>query len=195
MANALLRRPTHLGLFVIALAWFVLAPGLASAQSGLDHSIEDIKSDLALADCKGSNSSVGCDFAHTAVLFLHQGAVSRGIETAEMHVLVAAKPRPDPKEESANRSAAIRLVRYFLPEWEDGPAWLAYSLDEAARVRGKQLIQLGWGPMWAKFGWKFNDRVTVLVVRQDFADVDGSYAAVVITRKKSLDEWLDPIDY
>jgi hypothetical protein len=101
--------------------------------------------------------------------------VDKSVETVEMIALVAGYPKPRPNAEKLNRDTALRVVAYLLPTWKNAPGWLTDALHAAAHGRARKVIKIG--------------DLTVFVQQQQFADVDDTFATIVITKKPSLDAW------
>jgi hypothetical protein len=92
-----------------------------------------------------------------------------------MSALVTRHPESRPDEEKLSRDTVLRIVAYLLPTWKDSPEWLTDALSKATRVRARKVIKIG--------------GVTVLVKRLQFADLDDTFATIVITKKVSLNDW------
>ena len=87
----------------------------------------------------------------------------------------AGHPQPRPGEEKLSRDTVLRIVAYLLPAWKNSPEWLTGALYAAAQKRARKIVKVG--------------GVTVLVECLQPADLDDTFAAIVITKKTSLDEW------
>ncbi len=92
-----------------------------------------------------------------------------------MNVLVAAKPQRDPVRESIAGDQTIAIIRYILPKWSAAHEWLSQALDAARQVHGRRATKVG--------------KLTVLVQWSQPADLDSTFATVVVTKKTSLNEW------
>lgn len=97
-----------------------------------------------------------------------------------MNALVAVYPRRQSAREIRSRNAVINVVKYLLPGWSQAREWLTGALDAARRVHGRRVVKL--------------DAVTILAQWLQPADLDNTFATVVVTKRDSLDEWKWPDD-
>ena len=96
------------------------------------------------------------------------------VESVELTLVnETASPR-DRNVERASRETAIDTVRYFLPMWRGGGAWLSKALRDAVRPHTKRVTRVG--------------RITVMVhwVQPNRPD---TYAVVVLTKRSSLEKF------
>ncbi len=109
------------------------------------------------------------------IVSLSRDPGDQAVESVEMNALVANHPHPRPGEEKLSRDTVLRIVAYLLPTWKNSPLWLTDALHAAAHARARKVIKV--------------DGVTVLVQCLQPADLDDTFATIVITRKASLNDW------
>jgi hypothetical protein len=167
-------------LIVIAMAMLIWTiPVLAASTSALNRSMTDVQTGLGkLLGCQwqGTEALAVCSVRQIkGVVNLARDPADKTVETVELNALVAGGPTPRPDEEKLSRETVFRIVAYLLPTWKKGPEWLANALKEATHVKARKIIKV--------------DGATVLVQWLQPADIDDTFATIVITKKASLDEW------
>jgi hypothetical protein len=177
--NSSYLRGCSLAICIAILAW---TPAFAVA-SGLDRSAADIQTGLTkLFGCKWQSIEVDpycyVKSAESTVI-LYRDPTGKTVETVEMHTVLVDCSETQPCDVMASRQMVKQAAAYLLPEWKNQSAWLTRALSDAARTIGtavvKKIIKIG--------------DVTVLVEGFQQADITGTVATVIITKKASLDEW------
>jgi len=151
-------------------------PAMTASRSGLDRGASEIRAALARElGCKWEmeKGTSYCTADPIDVTIDHTS--DDRVEFAKTVVFVEATP-PEPKNARINREAAVTLVRYLLPNWKQGPAWLRRAIADAGHVCARHVIKLG--------------PITVMVQSVSPVDRPRNYAEVIVTRRASLDQWL-----
>jgi len=159
--------------------WLLAAPIFAASTSVMNRPMIGIQADLGkLLHCQWQGADVYAVCSTKQIdgtVDLSRDPADKSVETVEMIALVAGYPKPRPDAEKLNRDTVLRVVAYLLPTWKNAPGWLTGALHAAAHGRARKVIKIG--------------DLTVLVQQQQFADVDETFATIVITKKASLDAW------
>jgi hypothetical protein len=145
----------------------------ASPQTAFDRSVERVEAGLArLVGCRWSITGrvALCPMPETGgVLTLTQTPAGDVLETVEINVLVATYPQRNLVREWRSRDQAIDVVQYILPNWLSAREWLSRALHAARHAHVRHTIKVG--------------TVTVLVQWLQPADLDDTFATLVVTRK------------
>jgi hypothetical protein len=178
-AGGIIPRSTPYLASMILLVVLALSAGNAAARSlPMDRAASEIQRELSQrfgCPFQGTADSVSCfpaDFDGSLGLYVDR--TDQTVETVEMNPLVAARPRR-PDVEKINRETAIRIVQYLLPTWSDARRWLTKALDDVTRARVKHETKV--------------DKISVFVGPLQPADLEASYAWVVLTKRPSLAQW------
>lgn len=95
------------------------------------------------------------------------------VESVEFNPKIATDPR-DRATERASRETVFSIVRYFLPMWREGPAWLSKAMRDVVQPHTKRVTHVG--PITVMVHW----------LQPNLPD---TYAVVVFTKRASLAEF------
>lgn len=150
----------------------------ACADLGVRPSWQEVQAYLVQSlGCRwqGGETEVTCPLSEMrGVIALHRSVGAEAPDAIEINPVVV-EHRAGREVEKYGQAAAIKTITYVLPERTDGPRWLEQALSDAKETRTKREIKVG--------------QYTVLVQHLQPADVRDVYALVVITTRRSLDEW------
>jgi hypothetical protein len=151
---------------------------VADPKTAFDDPTQQVEAALTrLVGCRWSvtSSAAVCPMPPTGGVLTLTNSLADQPETIEMNVLIAAKPQRDPVGERVAHDQTIAVIRYLLPTWAAARGWLSQALDAARQVHGRRTTKVG--------------NLTVLVQWLQPADLDGTFATVVVTKRTSLAEW------
>jgi hypothetical protein len=161
---------------------FLPAHGRAGATR-MDWPITEVKRDLARQfDCDWIEGPgfINCPLPIIGgVLDVYSGSDGL-VETVELNPVIAIGPKRDARDEARSRTVATSIVRYFLPLWTEGPAWIAKAMRDVERPHTKRVTHVG--------------PITVMVYWLQPALPD-KYAVIFLTKRTSLEDLVKGLDW
>jgi len=173
-----MRRSAILRATMTALLSAVLATAsaVAASRSAMDRGADEVRADLGRKlNCTWKTDGPIGDCSTGLIRVTIEHTADDRVESAYMVAFVEATP-PEPEAAKINREAAVTLIRYLLPNWKQGPAWLRRAIAHAGHVCVRHVTKLG--------------PITVMVQSMSPIDRPENYAEVIVTRRASLDQWL-----
>lgn len=161
------------------LLWMSAGVLLAAPTSLMDQPMTKVRAGLgALLDCqwRGNAAYAVCQTKRLGgTVDVTGDPAGASVQTVETTALVAGDAGQQSEEAARDRETVLHIVAYLLPSWKDSPRWLTEALRATANGGTRHIIKI--------------DDVTILVQRHRFADLDATFALIVVTRRTSLEEW------
>lgn len=169
------------GSFAKLLVVGLVATSASAAQpSGLDRPVDDLQAVLGrltgCADWRSIGDIRDCNILQTdGVVNLHRDPADDTVDTIELSPVIVAHPPRRSVDIKRSRKIAIDVVRAVLPGWKQAPTWLAHAMDDARHWHARHVIKIG--------------PVTVLVQHLQPADLNDTFAEIVVTKRSSIEQW------
>jgi len=160
--------------FFLAVTLLVSTDGHAQQAAGIDRPVAEVRQHIgAMLRCNFVSDNVGMMYACGSRLRAIGAVLSRSVgayafDTLELDVLLARDSGKPTARERGVAQTTVEILGYVAPVWPDSRRWLTSAIEAADTDDACSFMKI--------------DGVVISIRPYHYADREGSYAEIYVTR-------------